>query len=60
MTEPSFQVCPYCGTLPPPLALQREDGTMTEPSDHADQHAPDCPYFLPTVQPRRVGGPTLF
>jgi hypothetical protein len=59
VTEPTYDICPYCGTQGPPVVLVRADGSLCS-SDRLDEHATDCPYFRPTVQPRRVLGPTLF
>lgn len=64
MTE-GYWVCIYCGTMSLPVVLQRSPAAPRQTGDssvvaapvdldRADEHASDCPLYVPTVQPRRV------
>lgn len=64
MTSPVL-LCPYCGTLPPPVVLQRADDAPIDPggvvvSTNQTDHAEDCPYFAPVEMSVPTRGPSAF
>lgn len=52
MTEPTYRMCGYCGTLPLEVVLQRSDDAPNDAGGQVasagnTEHAPDCPLYQP-------------